>query len=194
MGIRFRRKESNVDVGIRIVLPMLGVMISMICMSGCSNTASTSNNEILDKTIESIIESVRTYNYDEFCSLLSENILELNDTNAGFEYMHNVLKGEIIEISSNGSGSDEAFLPQGYGKTLLGSYDIATSVDKYELDFEQVLSDGDGRESEGIVFIKLFRKGDIDTEGKRRSSNTYNRIGIFNPEWNELNEHLKGAN
>ena len=157
----------------------------LFSLFSCGVSSSKKDQIMRDDTAAEIVKAVETESFADFKELLSNDVLSLDDSEDGFRYMTELLKGPVMEIVDLGGGSNEVFDSNGNGKTLLGSYELITESKEYELDFELVVENGDKREAVGLIFIKLFDIDSADQERPRRSSNTYGRLGVFNPNWNQ---------
>lgn len=172
-------------IPIKIFSGTIGVIFVLFSLFGCVDSSSKKDNELLDRTANQIVESIETRNIDMFRTLLSDDIVSESDINDGFMYMCDLLDETVIEISETGNGSSELFSKEGNGKTLLGGYDVITETSVYELDFELITLNKDNRGAKGVIFIKLFDKKLLDQGVQRRSSNMYDRLGVYSPSWDE---------
>ncbi len=170
---------------IKIISGVIGVVFMLLSLFGCVNSSSKKDNELLDRTANQIIESIEAHDIDMFRMLLSSDIASESDIDDGFMYMCDLLNEAVIKVSEIGNGSSELISKEGNGKTLLGGYDVITETEVYELDFELITLNEDNRGAKGIVFIKLFDKTLLDQGMQRRSSNMYDRLGVYNPSWDD---------
>ena len=170
---------------IKIISGVIGVIFMLFSLLGCVDSSSKKDNELLDRTATQIIESIEAHDINMFRMLLSSDIASESDVDDGFMYMCDLLDEAVVEISEIGNGSSELISKEGSGKTLLGGYDVITETDVYELDFELITLNEDNRGARGIVFIKLFDKALLNQGVQRRSSNMYDRLGVYNPSWDD---------
>lgn len=153
---------------------------------GCSGVRMgnvDSDREIADKVARIIVESVQDDDIESFKALFPDEVSSMKDFDKGFEYLRDLIVGSVVDCRSSGNGCSESFDAKGYSKTILGGYDVITDDSTFELYFELITNNDDGRGPLGVVFLKAYDSDSWEEEKDRRSSQAYERLGVYNPSW-----------
>ena len=91
-------------VGILIISNLFGCSVpSGGVLQNINNYESKNDDEILKATFQVIVDSLVNKNIELLKSIMSDNALNTDDFEDGFEYCCNLLDGEITEIKQKGS-------------------------------------------------------------------------------------------
>lgn len=163
-----------------ILISEVILLMSFFCSCN-SNDKIQLEKEKTEEVAISIINIIENNNREELKNHFTDKAIQTQDFVSGLEYIFNCYSGKCENIIDSGTHIRDSFDSGKQTKTALAYFDITTEDSEFLLYFEYYLKDEINHNTSKISTLKLVKKSDVDE--KYNYGNCYDRIGIYNPEW-----------
>jgi hypothetical protein len=171
----------------RKIVVLLGVIMLMMSLAGCSLLKGFVNEEYESKKMAlKIIEALENKDEDALRNVFSPKALaEADDFDEGLEYIMNVYEGSLVKCERNTSHGSNHFGTPGRTWMVEVSFNVVTDKQTYYLGFRYWIINEQDPNAEGLYTIKLDSRETTSSEGYFKGLGHYDRPGIYRPGWDD---------
>lgn len=190
---------KNLFLNLSKALVLVGFTMSLLHLFGCSFFQTTPEQEVdLNKVASDIVQAFEKNNIDPIENLLSQSALDTEDLRKGLRYSNEVLKDEkVIDIEEKNTVEGNQYIDGKSNKYFNCNYYVRTEQNTYRLSFQFFTKNTIYPQDQGIYRIYFSNENDYSDEIERFNEGktspvgdlhwnygaTYERAGIYNPEW-----------
>lgn len=189
--------------GVVFGLSVLCVLfVTLICLNGCTASCSDSysnlpfsffkrqaeiesndkNRQKLGIVGELLIDALISKDIDALKSIMSPASIATEDFEKGFEYSCSFFDEEIVSKEMGGSHNGGYLGVSTFGGTYFKL--ITANENEIVVSFECYFTDSENPDNIGICSIVVTTSDSV--QPNEQSDYVRNRFGIFNPEWNDV--------
>lgn len=177
---------------------LIGLVMSILSLFGCSFSTSLQKEPSLDEVAQQIIQAFEENDTGPLETVISKSALDSSDLMLGIRYGHKLLKdANKIEVEYDGKTEGSLFLKGKDAKWFSCNYDVVTDRGIYKLSFQYFCRNEIYPSDAGLFRVFFVSEADDKKETEIFDNNlgnpdyplhwsygaTYERAGIYNPEW-----------
>lgn len=160
------------------------LLIFCVCGWNFKNKIQTEKDNVKDIAVE-IIECIENNKRNDLKVLFSFEAAETKDFDDGMDYIYDTYTGSCEKVDDCGTHIRDSFYSGKQAKVAFSYFDIITTDSEYVLYFEYFLKDEINNNQNKIEKMKLVQKSDIIDEYNYNYGEKYERLGIYNPDWDD---------
>lgn len=167
-----------------IIILEVTLLVNFFCGCNSKNKIQLEKEKIKEVAI-SIIDTIENDDQKELKKYFTDEATQTQDFDLGIEYIFNHYSGSYENIKDSGTHIRDLFDSGKQTKTAFAYFDIVTDNSEYVLYFEYYLKDDINHNTSKISILKLVSKADVADEYNYNYGNNYNRVGVYNPDWDK---------